>query len=205
LGESAVALLTPDSQEISRDSTEQTARDDHSRDEWSDQPTLFDEESHAIEMQSQLRGECPSRGIVVTRQGKGFRFEYEHLSEPSKRMGRRLATLKPGDQIFAVFPEKGSLLVVAADSGYVVTFGVDQVPVVTGAAQGVQLIKLKKDASVIAALSVKDGDYVRINTGDSEYQDLPVAELPVLNRAARGRKMAPDIRAMEILAGKTDV
>jgi len=46
---------------------------------------------------------------------------------------------------------------------------------------------------------------VRINTGDSEYQDLPVAELPMLKRAARGRKIAPDIRAMEILAGKTDV
>jgi DNA gyrase subunit A len=204
-GESAVALLTPDPQALCGDAGEQTGRGDHSQDEWSHQPNLFDEENRVIEMQPQLEGEYPSRGIVVTRQGKGFRFEYEHLSEPSKRMGRRLATLKPGDQVFSVFPEQGPLLAVAADSGHVVTFGVDQVPVVTGAAQGVQLIKLKKDASVIAALSVKDGDYVRINTGNSGYQDLPAAELPMLNRAARGRKMAPEIKAMEILAGKIDV
>lgn len=197
-GEGAVALLTSDSSELRGSPQEQSACSDSSPDEVPAQPTLFDEDNVDAEEKSDARAENPSRGIVVTRQGKGFRFEYEHLREPSKRMGRKLVTLKSGDQVLAVLPEQGPLLVVAADSGHVLKCSVDQVPVLGGAAQGVQLIKLGKGASVVAALSAEETETVSIATESDRHQDLVVSDLPLLSRAVRGKKIAQEIKTFGI-------
>jgi len=197
-GEGPVAILTADSSEVHENPLEKLDRSDFDPNELPDQPTLFDEENFDSGERSGSLAENPSRCIVVTGQGKGFRFEYEHLREPSKRTGRKLATLKPEDHVLAVLPEQGPLLVVAAGSGHVLKFSADQVPVLNGAAQGVQLIKLARDASVVAALSVDEMEVVRIMTESDGHQEFAVSELPLLNRAVRGKKVAREIRKMEI-------
>ena len=59
----------------------------------------------------------PDTGVLITRNGKGFRFEYNVLTEITKRSGRRMVNLGKGDQVVTVKPVDGDLVAVASKEG----------------------------------------------------------------------------------------
>jgi len=134
-----------------------------------------------------------SRGILVTRQGQGFRFAYEILREPTKRIGRKFVNLKGDDQIIAVRPEDGALIAVASSSGKLLVFPVDQVPILTGPGQGVRFIKLTSRSEVVALEVLTLEEKLRILPKKGKEQVLAVEDIPMGNRATQGKTNFPGI------------
>ncbi len=148
---------------------------------------------------------CPTYAMVVTRLGKGFRFGRDMLREPSKRGGRKLVSLAEGDEVVAVKPQDGDILVVAADTGKMLAFPADQVSVFSGPGQGVRIITLAEGACVVAFEFVTVDDGLRIQPKSGKEALLKVAEVPSAGRGTQGKSVFPGIAAMDrITGGKTD-
>jgi len=163
------------------------------------QPSLFrelEEKSLPVEAAGQA---SPERGILATRGGKGFRFDYEILREQTKRSGRKLVNLRSGDQVFAVKPEDGELLSVAADSGHFLLFPIEHVAVMAGPAQGVRLIRLGSDSKVVSMEVVDTTDILRVRPRKGKEKIVGASEIPGANRATRGKKLCDGLRGVERL------
>ena len=162
-----------------------------------EQQTLFDmEDDRACN-----RGAEASklgRGIVVTTLGRGFRFELDEVLTPTKRTGRKMVLLKPGDAVQSVLRDEAPFLVIAADSGHVLRFPSDQAPVMTGPARGVQMIKLTKGAMVAAAVSAQETDCLMAAQHDDAIHRIPASDIRLMNRAAVGKKRFPSVKSMEV-------
>ena len=104
----------------------------------------------------------PVRGVLITRQGKGFRFDYGILREPTKRSGRKLVSLAQTDEVVAAIPEDAELVAIAVDSGKMLAFPVDQVPVLAGPGQGVRMIKVSPESQVVGLELINIGDSLQI-------------------------------------------
>jgi len=199
-GEHVVGLIAPEPA-AERSETEgpgeTAAGESASEDGEIEQFSLFDpdvEESATPEPDSSAE---PQRGLVMTLHGSGFRFDYDILTEPSKRVGRRLVNLKGEDQVTAVKPVQGSVVVVAASSGTVLAFPLEQVPTLSGAAQGVRIMKLKPGSTVAGFEVVDPTDMLRFLPKKGKEKAVRVAELPMANRATAGKGMFQGIEALE--------
>jgi DNA gyrase/topoisomerase IV subunit A len=137
------------------------------------------------------------RGVLMTRSGKGFRFEYEILREPSKRMGRKLVNLRGKDETIAVIPEDGALMAVASDSGNILVFPIDQIPILSGPAQGVRMIKLKPGTLVVGFENVDEADRVEVKPKRGKLKSFSLKKLPIANRAGQGKNYCSGIVSME--------
>ncbi len=135
----------------------------------------------------------PSRGLVMTRLGKGFRFDYTILREVTKRIGRRLVNLEGADEVITVKPEDGELIAVVIDNGNILAFPVDQVPVLAGPARGVRMMKVPSGSGVIAAEFVNTGDCLEIKPKKGKDKRVPVKDIPVRNRATAGKSICAGI------------
>jgi len=160
------------------------------------QPDLFDE-PETSRTEEPLPVQAPTRGILVTREGKGFRFDYSILREPSKRAGRRLVVLAESDEVVTVKAEQGDLVAVASDAGNLLVFSVDQVPVLNGPGQGVRMMRLKGDARVIGLESVGTGHVLRTVSKRGKERKFPLADLPAANRGGGGKNVAKALQLME--------
>ncbi|MBI4962995.1 MAG: DNA topoisomerase IV subunit A [Desulfomonile tiedjei] len=138
-----------------------------------------------------------SGGILVTRKGQGFRFDYDILRETSKRIGRKLVNLKGDDQILTVRPEDGEFIAAASNTGKILVFPVEQVPLLTGVGQGVRFIKLPAGSEVVALEVVNRQDELRIQPKKGKEATLVVGEIPTANRATQGKTYYSGILAME--------
>lgn len=193
-GETVVGFIAPDP--VQAESVSEPAAAAADEDEASQQ-TLFEVLRTPEEPAHPTGPTVPSRGVVLTRHGKGFRFEYDLLREPSKRAGRRFVILASGDEVLAVKPEEGSLAAVASEDGNILIFPVDQVPVLTGPGQGVRMVKMKKGVYA-TALAIADADSsLRIVTRRGRTKILAVSGLRPANRAGQGKNQCSGIVAME--------
>jgi len=161
-----------------------------------DQPSLF-ETSEQPEQTEARECALPSRGILITRDGQGFRFDYDMLREPSKRVGRKLVQLRENDETVAVKAEEGRLVVVGTDAGNVLVFPVDEAPLLAGPRQGVRMIKLKGAAQVIALELVNPDDHLRIMSKRGKDHVAPVADLTLARRGGQGKIIAKGLAGME--------
>lgn len=193
-GETVVGFIAPDP--VFSESVEEMAPELPEPDDLEDQPSLFGESGVPPESSSASRG-GRSRGILLTRGGKGFRFDYGMLREPSKRGGRRLVHLGGGDEVITVKPEDGELVAVAAQDGNILVFPADQVPILTGAGQGVRLIKLKKDSSAVGLVVAGQDARLKLITKGGRDRILSVAKMAQSNRAGQGKNYCSGIIAME--------
>ena len=110
-----------------------------------------------------------------------------------------MVNLLSGDNVVAVKQEDGQLVAIAADSGHIVIFPVDQVPVMVGPAQGVRMIKLAQQSSVISMETVTPEDALRVQPQKGKEKVLRVNEIPESNRATMGKKYFSGIVRMERL------
>ncbi|MBI5572405.1 MAG: DNA topoisomerase 4 subunit A [Desulfomonile tiedjei] len=166
------------------------------------QASLFDEpEAEHPRQVDDVSVPAPTRGILVTREGKGFRFDYGILREPTKRAGRRLVNLAGEDTVVAVKPERGTHVAVAVDSGKMLVFPAEQVPVLSGPGQGVRMVGLATGSLVAAFESVNEGEKLRVQPPQGEAERImEVDDLPAGNRGTRGKVVCPGIVEMESIA-----
>lgn len=142
-------------------------------------------------------GPTLTQGILVTRLGKGFRFDYGLLRETTKRGGRRLVNLGSGDEVISVRPVQAEAVAIGSDAGHVLVFPVEQVPVLAGPAGGVRMIKLQEGAVVVAIEMLAPDDSLRLLPASGKEKMLAPSELPAANRATRGKRLCRDLVEME--------
>jgi DNA gyrase/topoisomerase IV subunit A len=207
-GEAIITMIVPDPAALTTEKSEaaahEDARDPEDQDQQYDSPQglLFEElrktpsrpEEPAPEEQS------PQTGVVITRGAHGFRFDYEILREPTKRIGKKLVNLREGDEVFAVRPVDGELVAVAVDSGRLLLFPLDQVSSMAGPAQGVRMIRLDAEESVKAMEIVTYTDILAVQLKKGKEKIVAIPDLNVANRATRGKKFASGIRKMYRMA-----
>jgi DNA gyrase/topoisomerase IV subunit A len=137
--------------------------------------------------------ETSSRGLLVTRLGKGFRFDYTILREATKRMGRRLVNLEGDDEVITVKPEDGELVALAIDAGNVLVFPLDQIPILAGPARGVRMMKVPGGSQVIAMELVESGDVLEIKPKRGKDKRVQIKNIPTRNRATAGKSICSGI------------
>ncbi|MGC8907106.1 MAG: DNA gyrase/topoisomerase IV subunit A [Desulfomonilaceae bacterium] len=164
---------------------------------FAEQQTLFDVQNDDARNSEAEAGKL-GRGIVVTTLGRGFRFELDEVLTPTKRTGRKMVLLKPGDAVQSVAREDAPFLVIAADSGHVLRLPLDRAPVMTGPARGVQMMKLTKGAMVAAAVSARETDCLMVAEQDEAIHRVLASDIRLMNRAAVGKKRFPSVKSMEI-------
>ena len=195
-GESIVGLIAPDPASVDREGTKPPDEDRTLEDSGTGndaQVEMFDlarDESKSDETDS---ADTPGRGVLMTRKGKGFRFDYEILREPSKRNGRKLVNLGAGDALIAAIPEDGTRIVVATDTGNLLSFQTDQVPLLSGPAQGVRMIKLKGDAVVVAVFTAYEEDHLELKPKRGKLKRFSMRSIPPANRAGLGKNYCSGI------------
>jgi DNA gyrase/topoisomerase IV subunit A len=121
---------------------------------------------------------------VVTRRGQGFCFERSALKEPTTRNGRSLIRLRQGDEVAAVRPAQGPLLVVATARRVLVT-EMEQVKVLAGAGQGVRVIT-PEAPGVLECFTVRPDDILLVASPKGKVSELALADLPRYNRGSKG-------------------
>lgn len=204
-GESVVGFLAPDVVSEGAGERDQSASDGEmpSGEEPSErQGYLFAFPGQENNSTGETGSAQPSRGILATKFGKGFRFSYEILREPSKRIGRRLAVLQEGDEVVAVRQEDGDLTAVGTDDGYVLVFPTEQLPILSGPGQGVRMVKLKQSACVIVTMTVDPYDELRVRLETGSDQVVSVESTLVGNRGGRGRKVVSGLVDVERVRGR---
>ncbi len=160
------------------------------------QAYLFDPQSGTPETVASSELSAFSRGLLTTRLGKGFRFDYAILREPTKRMGRRLVNLEGNDEVITVKPENGEFVALATDSGNILVFPVDQVPILAGPARGVRMMKVASGFHVIAMELVNLGDTLQIKPKRGKDKNLQVKDILLRNRAGSGKSVCASILEM---------
>jgi DNA gyrase subunit A len=199
-GESVVGLIAPDpamtdsTGEAAGNSEEQISakQDDHTG-----QQSLFDEFLQPAVPVQEPNSMRPSKGVLITRRGKGFRFDYEVLREPSKRAGRKMVHLREGDETVAVKPEDGSLVVVASDAGKALLFPMEQVPVLTVPVQGVRMIILKSGCNVVGLEVVNENHELEFKPKKGKDKTVAVTDMPNAKRGGMGKTYCSGIVSME--------
>lgn len=162
-----------------------------------DQPALFEEMDKHTEPEETPSVQTPARGVLITRKAKGFRFDYDILREPSKRVGRKLVNLHEDDEIAAVKPEDGELLAVASDAGHIILFRMDEVSVLTGAGQGVRMMRLAAGAEVVGMEPVDTADRLKVQPGKGKEKTLAVGDMVPAGRGGLGKKYYGGIIRLE--------
>ncbi len=198
-GESVVGMIAPDPVQTEMELTEPMGAEQELAGSDADevQFEMFDippKDQNEPEIKPVL---SVNRGVLVTCSGKGFRFDYEILREPTKRMGRKLVNLRGDDETLRVIPEDGTLMAVATDSGNILVFPVDQIPVLSGPAQGVRIIKLKPGSLAIAFDTGNKEDTLEVKPKKGKLKVFSMGKLPLANRAGQGKGYCSGIVGME--------
>jgi DNA gyrase subunit A len=132
-------------------------------------------------------GAAPATILVATARGYGFRATPD-LSETT-RSGRRVARVGDGDEIVSIEPVAGKVVVVAASSGKMLRFALDDVAELSGPGRGVTLMKPDKDGRVVGALALGDKDDFIAVTPEGNERKFAVREVVAGRRAGKGQKV----------------
>jgi len=134
---------------------------------------------------------APPYAVAVTKKGYAFRFPLFPHKEPSTRSGRKYARLKEGDEVLTVFPSYDLRFIIAAsDDGHGIAVKMEEIALLSGAGRGTMLIKLAKEASLIAVKpvpSARVGSVVVFTENGKRFELF--AEALESTRGARGRAL----------------
>ena len=88
--------------------------------------------------------------LAVASSGYGFRFALWPFAEASKRVGRRFARLKQGEEIVSVVLVDGDeVLIIASRKGRALLCKVEEINFLSGPGRGVQVLKIGRDDRVL--------------------------------------------------------
>jgi len=129
----------------------------------------------------------PAMILVATARGFGFRATPD-LSETT-RAGRRVARVADGDEVVSIEPVHGKAVVVAASSGKMLRFKLDEVAELSGPGRGVTLMKPDADSKIVGALALPEkGRFVAV-TSEGTERSFGVGEVAAGHRAGKGQKV----------------
>jgi DNA gyrase subunit A len=100
-----------------------------------------------------------------------------------------VARVGDGDEIVSVEPVLGKTVVVAASSGKMLRFALDEVAELSGPGRGVTLLKAGTDARVVGALALSEKDDFLAVTPEGNERKFAVKEVPAGRRAGKGQKV----------------
>ena len=133
--------------------------------------------------------------VIATKEGmikrsKLKEFKLQRYSKPTSCM-----KLKDGDEVIAAFVEKDKYLFTVTDSGYGLSFDVEEVPIVGVKAAGVKAMKMKDDFLV----SVNNFDYskeefISILTDKGTGKRVRLTEFELSTRARRGLLLIREVK-----------
>ena len=133
--------------------------------------------------------------VIATKEGmikrsKLKEFKLQRYSKPTSCM-----KLKDGDEVIAAFVEKEKYLFTVTDSGYGLSFDVEEVPIVGVKAAGVKAMKMKDDFLV----SVNNFDYskeefISILTDKGTGKRVRLTEFELSTRARRGLLLIREVK-----------
>jgi DNA gyrase subunit A len=130
---------------------------------------------------------APAMILVATARGFGFRATPD-LTETT-RSGRRVARVADGDEVVSIEPVLGKTVVVAAASGKMLRFPIDEVAELSGPGRGVTLMKPDADSRVVGAIAIRDkADFLAI-TPEGGERKFSATEVPAGRRAGKGQKV----------------
>src|SRR5262245_23437846 len=133
------------------------------------------------------KGAAPAMILVATARGFGFRATPD-LGETT-RAGRRVARVADGDEVVSVEPVLGKTVVVAAASGKMLRFPIDEVAELSGPGRGVTLMKPGADSRIVGALALPDkADFLAV-TPEGTERNFAASEVPAGRRAGKGQKV----------------
>jgi DNA gyrase/topoisomerase IV subunit A len=154
-------------------------------------PGLQEEENG----EKQRKSEAPLC-LVLTRRGRGFSFERNALKEPTTRNGRSLIRLRQGDEVVAVRPVEGSVLVAATARRVLVT-EMDQVKVLAGAGQGVRVMN-PEPPGILECFTAAPDDVLLLENPRGKVSEVPVTEFPRYRRGAKGAVVRGGITRIKV-------
>ncbi len=110
-------------------------------------------------------------------------------------------SLKNDDEVIGVKAVDGGLTAIAADSGNVLVFPVNQVPVLAGPAQGVRLMKLPESSNAISFEILNLDDKLKIKQKSGKEKVIDLTKIRQSNRDSKGKKVAPGLLNIERIRG----
>jgi DNA gyrase subunit A len=152
---------------------------------------------------------CPPYGVAVTKKGLALRFPLFAHRDPSTRSGRKFARLKEGDEVETVFVQTEDMdgyVLAAATDGHGIAVDIEELAVLAGPGRGTQLIKLARDAEVLAAKYVpseRKGSLVVKTDGGKKYELF--ADSLAAARAGRGKAVVKRSNFAEVEPELPDV
>jgi len=149
----------------------------------------------------------PPYGVVATRSGRILRFPLSQFEEPSTKKGRQYCRLRKSfqnDEVLGVLPSQGDEVVcIVSETTRVITFDVNEIPVLSGPGQGVIGIKLDAGDAVLGfdLLSKKRDSLTVLNNRGTEHS-ITQMKYKATARAGKGKPILVRGRFTEIVAGE---
>ena len=133
--------------------------------------------------------------IIATKQGMIKRSKLKEFKLQRYSKETSCMKLKDDDEVIAAFVEKDKYLFTVTDSGYGLSFDVEEVPIVGVKAAGVKAMKMKDDFLV----SVNNFDYskeefISIITDKGTGKRVRLTEFEVSTRARRGLLLIREVK-----------
>ena len=133
--------------------------------------------------------------VIATKEGMIKRSKLKEFKLQRYSKATSCMKLKDGDEVIAAFVEKDKYLFTVTDSGYGLSFDVEEVPIVGVKAAGVKAMKMKDDFLV----SVNNFDYskeefISILTDKGTGKRVRLTEFEVSTRARRGLLLIREVK-----------
>ena len=133
--------------------------------------------------------------VIATKEGMIKRSKLKEFKLQRYSKTTSCMKLKDGDEVIAAFVEKDKYLFTVTDSGYGLSFDVEEVPIVGVKAAGVKAMKMKDDFLV----SVNNFDYskeefISILTDKGTGKRVRLTEFELSTRARRGLLLIREVK-----------
>ena len=135
-------------------------------------------------------GTAPAAAVVyllVTACGYGFRFVPD-LSETT-RAGRRVARVGENDEVVAVAPIEGPMVICATEKGKMLRFEVTEAAELSGPGRGVILMRLDSEDRVVGGLAPREDAAIVAVTPEGREHRLASKDVPTGRRGGKGQKV----------------
>ena len=143
----------------------------------------------------------PIHAVAVTVDGYGLRFGLAPFAEVSTRAGRKYARPARGVEVLSVEAIDGSeTLMVASRRARALLCAVDEINYLAGPGKGVQVIKLEKGDSLLAAkTAVDDRDTLTLRTSMGGEQRINTAKYKAVSRGGKGHEVVKRGQLVEVV------
>jgi len=133
--------------------------------------------------------------IIATKDGMIKRSKLKDFKLQRYSKSTSCMKLKENDTVIAAFIENKEYLFLTTDSGFGLSFKVEEVPVVGVKASGVKAIKLKEDHLIaINEYSLMEDEFIAIITNKGTGKRVRLGEFEISTRARRGLQVIREVK-----------